>query len=813
MTLSKRRLSGVFRTDGYLFTFLFGLVLSFLIFLPFLIIDRGVFLYYGDYNVQQIPFYSLAHDAVQSGQTGWSWLTDLGANFVGSYSFYLLGSPFFWITLLFPSGAVPYLMAPLLMLKFALTGVTGCAFLRRFVKNGHTAVFGGLLYAFSGFNLYNIFFNHFNEVVMLFPLLLIGMEELVVNRRRGLFALTVALCAVVNYYFFFGEVLFCVLYFFIRGTLSTDFRCTLKSFGLVALESVLGLLISAVLLLPSLLVVLSNPRTSDYLNGFNLLVYGNSQRYGLILSSFFFPPDVPARPNFFPDSNAKWSSVSMYLPLVSMTGVIAYLKGAGKTWLRRILCICFAVCFIPALNAAFSLFNYSYYARWFYMPLLLMALATCLAVERMPGQFPSAFRWTALFTGAFALIGVLPQKVDGEYVFFSMPEDPARFWVYVLIAAASLLCCVLLYTLRSRPKVLFRSACGALAAVTLLTGVFMIVSGRGTASRYDEVITNGLNGGDNLSLDTDGGLFHSYTFDELDNLGMFWRIPTINAFHSVVPSSIMDYYEWIGAERGVASRPETSLLGVRGLLSVKYAFSDNPDYYPMPGFVKTGVQNGYTVYENEYYVPMGFSYDYAVTEEQLSSLTAASKDRLLLRALLLSEEDYASVSDILSVLPDEEVVNGDYSDEMYFDDCLARKALSVDSFRYDSYGFTAETSYDEDRVVFFSVPYESGWSAAVNGEPVQILKGNAGFMAVRVPAGESTISFTYRTPGLAAGSIISLSALLLLFGYLAVSHFLTKRHGGAPLRLAHRYTEQNMPDVSAHEAYLTYLWRGGKKGG
>ena len=51
MTLSKRRLSGVFRTDGYLFTFLFGLVLSFLIFLPFLIIDRGVFLYYGDYNV------------------------------------------------------------------------------------------------------------------------------------------------------------------------------------------------------------------------------------------------------------------------------------------------------------------------------------------------------------------------------------------------------------------------------------------------------------------------------------------------------------------------------------------------------------------------------------------------------------------------------------------------------------------------------------------------------------------------------------------------------------------------------------------
>lgn len=300
MLSAKRQPTRGFRTDGYLFTFLIGLLLSFLIFLPFLLIDRGVFLYYGDFNVQQIPFYSLAHDAAQSGQMGWSWLTDLGANFVGSYSFYLLGSPFFWLTLLFPSGAVPYLMAPLLMLKFALTGVTGCAFLRRFVKNGHTAVFGGLLYAFSGFNLYNVFFNHFNEVVMLFPLLLIAMEELVVNRRRGLFAVTVALSAMMNYYFFFGEVLFCILYYFVRGTLSDDFRVNAKTFFSVALESVLGLLLSAVLLLPSALVVLNNPRTGEYLNGFNLLFYKNSQRYGLIFLKLFLPAGCSGKTELLP---------------------------------------------------------------------------------------------------------------------------------------------------------------------------------------------------------------------------------------------------------------------------------------------------------------------------------------------------------------------------------------------------------------------------------------------------------------------------------------------------------------------------------
>ena len=265
---------------GYVQIFGIGLITSLLLFLPFLIMDGGYFFYYGDFNVQQIPFYLHAHDAVRSGWTGWDWLTDLGASFVGSYSFYLLGSPFFWLTIPFPSEAVPYLMAPLLMLKFALTSVTGYAYIRRFTCREETAMFCGLMYAFSGFNLYNIFFNHFNEAVLFFPLLLIAMEELMLNHCRGGFALAAAACALVNYYFFFGEVLFCIVYFLLRAR---DYRLTLKKFGLLALEAVLGVLLAGVLLLPSFWAVIDNPRTESYLTGFDTLFYKDVQRYGLIL--------------------------------------------------------------------------------------------------------------------------------------------------------------------------------------------------------------------------------------------------------------------------------------------------------------------------------------------------------------------------------------------------------------------------------------------------------------------------------------------------------------------------------------------------
>ena len=144
-----------------LFTFLVALFTAACLFVPYMIMGEGYFTFYGDFNVQQIPFYQMCHQAIRTGNINWNWLTDLGSDFIGSYAFYLLGSPFFWITLIFPNSFVPYLMGPLLILKFACAALTGYLYIRRFTKTAYAASLGGLLYAFSGFSIYNIFFNMF----------------------------------------------------------------------------------------------------------------------------------------------------------------------------------------------------------------------------------------------------------------------------------------------------------------------------------------------------------------------------------------------------------------------------------------------------------------------------------------------------------------------------------------------------------------------------------------------------------------------------------------------------------------------------
>ena len=92
--------------EKYLMAFLMGFIVMLVALIPIMVCENGYFIYYGDYNAQQIPFNNLANDAVRNGQLGWNWFTDLGSDLLTSYSFYMIASPFFWITTILPRGLV-----------------------------------------------------------------------------------------------------------------------------------------------------------------------------------------------------------------------------------------------------------------------------------------------------------------------------------------------------------------------------------------------------------------------------------------------------------------------------------------------------------------------------------------------------------------------------------------------------------------------------------------------------------------------------------------------------------------------------------
>ena len=266
-----------------------------LLFLPHCIMDAvaggGYFHYAGDFNDQQINFYQYANAFIKQGGT-FSWATDLGSGFVNSYSFYLLGSPFFWLSMLVPAKFMPWAMVPLLCLKMALAGGGAYLWARRWGQDERWSMLAGCLYAFSGFSIYNIFFNHFLDVVALFPYMLASLDDAVLDGKKGRFPFWVALNLVNNYFFFAGQAVFLILYFFCMAA-GRRYKIGPRKFASLAWETVLGCACGCVLLLPAGLSLLQNPRTIDPFTGYGYLLYGKSQQYGAIFYSPFLMPDAP----------------------------------------------------------------------------------------------------------------------------------------------------------------------------------------------------------------------------------------------------------------------------------------------------------------------------------------------------------------------------------------------------------------------------------------------------------------------------------------------------------------------------------------
>ena len=235
--------------------------------LPFLIYHGGIFFYYGDYNVQQVPFYILAHRAVREGRFFWNPFIDLGSSMGGSMSFYLWGSPFFWLTIPFGEKMIPYILPFVMSLRYGTAMVTSYAYIKRNTRESFWAVIGSLLYTFSGFQACNIVFQHFHDATAFFPLYLLTFDNAVEKNRTAGFTLMTALMSVINYYFFFGQVIFILLYYIVRYCPSRNPRRIAADVIRVLLSGVLGLMMSAFFLVQSVSGLSGNSRLNDYING------------------------------------------------------------------------------------------------------------------------------------------------------------------------------------------------------------------------------------------------------------------------------------------------------------------------------------------------------------------------------------------------------------------------------------------------------------------------------------------------------------------------------------------------------------------
>lgn len=766
----------------YLTVFVCAFLLMLAIMLPFVLMDGGYFIYIGDYNCQQIPFYIEANESIRNGELMWNWNTDLGSNFVGSYAFYLIGSPFFWLTLLLPmdwvAGSIPFLI----VLKTAVAATTGYGFLKRFLKKKNNAFLGSLLYAFSGFCFYNIFFNHFHDIIAFFPLILIGLEKLLSENKKGFLCFSVFLNALTNYYFFVAEVIFVVIYFFVRVLTKGWPDLTFKRLCSLAFECVAGFALAAFIVLPAVLTTLQIDRAATHLEGWAWITYYEVQRPYQILQAFFLPPEICSSPNVFPDAGAKWSSVTAWLPLFGFTGAMTWLRRRPRDFFSHLCVVLFVMAFVPILNSMFQLFSNNYYTRWFFAFVLMLALITMKAVEECSWK---EWKWGIGITALISLGLCVPQALiyNKETESLGLVPNLPLLYAHIAITVTGLILVFFLLRYAHKHKESVTPILGVvLVCFTLLFGVFYVGVSKGSSSisNHAQYVERNIKGRENMTAVLQDGE-RIDTVNTETNAGMYWNMPTVRAFHSVVPGSIFDFYHNIGQKRDVNTEPQLHNDPLHALLSVKYLIDgDSTVENEYPNYTYSHEDNGNRVYTFDYHIPMGFTYDNFITRSQLEeNFAKTSRAYLMLNTLVVEDEQ----ADSLSFM--ESVKNPMLTVEMMDLPSVvaARRQATAENFNYTKNGFTCTFEAQGRQAVFFSVPYEAGWTATVNGKNAEIIRVNLGFMAVVCEDGANDIVFTFRTPGLDLGFGVAGIAALAVVCYLGYDRWiLMKRKNAQNLR-------------------------------
>ena len=697
----------------------FGLnfLVAFLAIIPAIIRGHGYLVMSHDYAAEQIAYNTLLVEAIKSGDFFWNWSIDIGSNFLESFAFYNLGSIFTWLLCLVPVSAVPKAMGWMLMLKFACAGATASAFLKRHLDKPLPILIASMLYAFSGFQCVTVVFYHFQDAAVFFPLLLIGLEKLVEEKKHGRLALACAINALCNYVFFVSEVIFLILYYIVRYLWPSLSKCyekgenrstsyeygdnssigyqkrekfgkkkgigfgiklnisgivdLLRPIGCCMLEGILGCMMSGILLIPSIMGTLHNSRVSNTMERPNWFTITTSDLL-LTIKAFFFPAE--AMSHYSAVTRTTWMSNEIYLPLFGATFVIAYML-SKKDGLSRFYKVCLVILMIPIFNGVFMMFNSEIYRRWYYMLALFMALGSVRVLEDLQAyKWKAAIGISAGILGFYFLMTGYPfGSVDwsqssagnGQNMIFI----PSLYLKNGLIAVLSLgLLTLLTACCHKYRRILFLGFTAVLSAFLLHSTIHQYdriidntaIDFRSFDQSYAESVISYLT---EIPEELDSDVLpYRYCIDEglgytYYNLAMMGRLPSIGSFISTVNSSVIDYYASIGSERNTWTNDldngNRELLGARYILTTK----EQPQYQLIRDYTNSNGQVMH-LYENDAALPVGFAYDTYMLRSQYDRYENKYKQLIMLSTMVIDDKDEELVASVLS--PYDKEVSGDW---------------------------------------------------------------------------------------------------------------------------------------------------------
>lgn len=821
----------------------------------------------------------------------------MGEDIITTLNFYGLGDPLTLLAAFVPGEKMEYLYDFLVLFRMYLSGVAFAWFCREKGRSWGCTFIGALTYAFSGYVLHVAVKHPFFVIPMIFlPLAVIGVDRALEKKKLTMLIVVVFLTALNGFYFFYMNTIFLVVYALIKVICRNVKGFSLIGFGkdlftgagrcLVAYG--IGTAMAGVIFVPAIAAYLTSTRSESAFDAGNLLFF-SANRYNAIFSRLIGPPRI------------TWDylgMVSLMLPAIVILFVTKCSadKRRDNLWLKLNIIIWTVLMLIPF--GGYMLNGFSYVSgRFMYLVTFVYAIGM---VYGLPELLKLSRKKLIACIGTSLVYLIL--------VLFSSDVDKLYGWFGFVMLAITLIVLVLANQdslkekLSLTPKIVYAVLTGVVV-LNIIGNGWLLFGGKGqgylesfvnSGTAYETVMNTPE--AEAKTLENEGSVNEFYRVDasekSTENTGMLTGAYGVSSYFSISNPNRIQYL--LQMDNGGVLDSMFKIKGLddrtylEALASVRYYAAEAGDEVKVPygyKFVKEFVRGKktYKLYENEYFLPLGITYDSYITEDVLNEDIANDGLQLqetMLKTLILEEEP-AEIQRLPAVpeinvkeIPFEitETKNVEVKDgkvivkksggcitlrlkeevegsELYLrlngfditqknrtsceitakteenqktisaltnqwnwyfgrDEYLFNLGLMSDGaatctlkFQYrgkfdledlkicvqgmDDYAQTVSerteatlqnVSLEKNRVsgniavaekqmLFMSIPYSAGWKAWIDGKEAQIYRANTAYMAVPITVGEHEVVFTYETPYVKAGAVVSLVGILAFVLY------------------------------------------------
>lgn len=553
----------------------------------------------------------------------------LGDDIIGCLSWFGLGDVFLLPVIFCPEKYIGVAYICVTLLRFYLSGIAFLVFSNYKKYDERLSIICALMYSVCGYALCDgMIFLPFSTAMTLFPLLILGIERILDddhNRKLHIkLILVIFLQAMTGFYFLYISILGCFVFFVVKIVLEKIYnrysnRNILYKMLFLLLHLAIGLCMSAVLLIPVVIQYLQCARTGDSSFG---------------LSDIFYLPSMATLKELF--ANILFPTNSLYSDGLGITVIaflcIVYLLINYRTWKKEpifyLLLLSIFGYFFPTIGIVTNGFAYES-NRWYYMMFFVLA---CLTNRILPEMISNISKnligiYTLIFV-AWMIIIYSISEISMNFII--------RFVIYILIWSASLLLFHRIHSEKSFEKEkkntnrLYFLVVINIAVTGFLLYAPRIIGGSGIGSSFQKInepydsITDS-----ELSANDDSEAFHRIDFNDTSlNAPLMLGINSSYCYYSMCNGNVFNLYNKLRISPAIMQTFTLQGLDSRQVLE---------SIFSVTNYAIDSQSN--KIVENDYVLPLGFSYETYVTETQVNNMSELQKMNLMMTDVIIDDGD------------------------------------------------------------------------------------------------------------------------------------------------------------------------------